>query len=414
MLADDADDESVDHLPDDLGETNERDRDPERDRWATFWKEYEVATLDRRLAVAHEVVEEGDDVDGELAFDLVDGVAAACQEGGRIRELEELINHIEQRDPEVFAEESSWFYSWRVENALLSGGDAKTPLLALAAEADRGIDQFFRLVDRLLYHGREPELREALEIAWPPVRDSDDIMEHGKVELRDLALYLLLLDQLDRNTDLAHDDVDFLKATEPYRLTEGHPWWRDIIDLRTGRRLPKWERIDFALNNDPEAYEQAMFVLSVQFAIELERQHGWQRCRAELARDEAFSFLLQRGRQKRKRARGKNKPRASVSPFSSLITPESLDEFMAGNLDIIGARPYRAACLAKALAFLLSFLVNQGLLDAGEARHLEDELGKRCAPLGRVLDRFVVDPVLIQDVRNSLHGEIAAAVAAAP
>jgi hypothetical protein len=188
----------------------------EKDRWAEFWEEYEVAGLDPRLEMAKHDIEESDGLDGDLAFELVEGVAAACQEDGRTTELEDLIGNIEKRTPKAFASESYWFHSWRVENALLSGGDLETPLMALAAEADRGIDQLFRIVDRLLYHCREAELRHALEIAWPPVRDSHDIMEHSKVELQDLALLLSLLDHLDRNDNLDATDDGFLSATKEY------------------------------------------------------------------------------------------------------------------------------------------------------------------------------------------------------
>jgi hypothetical protein len=399
----DGDDDDAPERSPRRSEEEKDEEDGEEEQRSRFWEKYDQAPLDDRLEMAQTMIGETADFDGELGFELVEPIAAACQKGGRIAELEQVISRIEQRHPEAFAAEAHWFQSWRVENALLTGGDVRTPLLAFAARADHAIDELFRLVDRLLYHGREVELVEALGAAWPILRDCDDLMDYGKVELQDTAQRLILHRHLVRKPDLSPDDPELLSEIEPYREGDDHPWWNDVIEVRTGRHAPEWSRAQFAPSLRREEYERSVFQLSEQFAMALEQQHAWPHGRAELARAEVFGFFSHRGQKKAASSKAKKARRGAASPFSSMLTPESADEHMAGYLDLIGPRPYRAASFALALPHLLSFLVAKGLLDAGEARYLDGALGKRCEPLVRVIGRFVCDPLLVEELRRSVE-----------
>ena len=168
--------------------------------WRLFWHRLADAAVDERIAFAEDVIEHRHDIDGEAAFSLVEALVDPLRRAGRSEMIDRIIDRIQEAHPDAYAAEAHWMSFWRGENATLRpGADLAAPLATLLEHPDRGIDEFFRLSDRLRYHGRIEELVSATLRALPRIERSREIMDHGKWEYRELLFSLLLERHLGRD-----------------------------------------------------------------------------------------------------------------------------------------------------------------------------------------------------------------------
>ena len=385
-------------------------KDPEGERWESFWKRYEKASLDEKLWLAKGAIESEPELDGGVAFDLVESLCS-LQHYGRVSDFGAVIDLVEQRHPDAFQAEAHWFDSWRVENALLTGTELRAPLMALAKSAAKGIDEFFRIVHRVMFYDHLDELVDAINAAWPAIKKDNNIMPYGKAELADIALGLEIEKHVKGNPSLAQDDAAFLAATKAYRLRDGFPWWQDYIEIRTGRLQPIWKRHEFVIGGDVAKWVQRVFLLTVQFSMWLWERRSWPRLRAELARLELCLFVCDRhdeknkaGGPKARKHRQDSLDNQGPSPFAALISPESADRFLAGQLDMFCPGPYRAAAAGLGFPCFIDFLVELGLMDNGEGVSFKKGYSKRVKQLPKGIGGFTGEPRLVAELEAAMTG----------
>jgi hypothetical protein len=378
------------------------DDEPESDDdrfWRLFWDRLHRAPIDQKIALAEEVIEHRQDFNGEAAFSLVEALVDPFRRTGRPEEIDRVIRRIEERRPEAYADESHWMSFWRAENAVFRpDGDLATPVAALLEDPARGFDEFFRLADRLRYHGRVQELAPAMLRALPRVESCSGIMEHGKWEYREIAFSLLLHRHLAENPDLQPDDPTMLAETAPVRDMESD-WLERVVLHVNGRPGRRWTRDEFA-RATPREFADSVFLLTSEFSLVLHERHAWPRSRAELGREMLGRYLAERYSD-RDRTRGRKRD-ARRSPYVLLPEPASADRFMASYLDFLGALPYRVAAFSQALPAWLLFLVERELAIAeDDVSGLRLSLRRRCESLPTILDGHVYDPIMIHDVRHA-------------
>jgi hypothetical protein len=361
--------------------------------WKRFWRDLKRAEPERQVRMVSQMIESRDDLDGELAFYLVEAIVDPLQRAGRAADVDRIIHMIEQACPEAYRAESQWMSLWRAENALLQeGGDVGTPLAQLAREPDRSADGLFKIADRLRYHGRVRELTRVMLQAVPDVMDSPEIMEWGKWEFRHTAFSLVLDEHLERNPRLTSDDPAFLKASAPAAPEDPQRLWR-IVTHASGRADRSWDTRDFR-GGTWDRLGDSVFFLSMDFAHELHHRWGWPRSRAELARQMVQEYVGERASEGTSRTR--------VVPLEP--DPESVDEFAAARLRFIDAQPYRAAAFNLALLPWMGFLCDLGLMEPGDLPELAYETKRRMRVMPQALDRFVFDPVLVEDAEHAWDG----------
>lgn len=385
-----------DDLLDDEWETEPAESDDDR-FWRLFWDRLPKAKVDEAIALAQDVIEHRHDIDGEVAFVLVEALVDPLRRAGRTEMIDRIIERIRQVHPGAYADEAHWLAFWSAENATLRpGGDLAGPLAVLLEHPDRGIDEFFRLSERLRYHGRGEELVPAMLRALPGIERSREILERGKWEYRELAFSLLLERHLGRDPELRSDDADFLHETAPVRDMDGG-WLERIVVHTSGRSTRRWQPRDFD-GVDKARFGGNLFFLTLEFGRALHCQWGWPRSRAELGRERINSYLAQNCDR-----RSEKKPRrGSVDGASWRLRPgrRSADHFVESHLDFLGARPYQAAAFVQALARWLDFSAERALLPADDARSVQRALAEQWRGLADVLDRYVYDPTMIRDVRD--------------
>ena len=116
-----------------------------------------------------------------MAFEMLNVLHDDAVESGDPHALRGVRRRTPRARPEVYDQGAHYYLSWCLLDALAEGRQEVVPSLAreLAARAGRDIDIFNRTLDVLGYHGQLDVLVEALRIAWPLVKSSDNIVPWG-------------------------------------------------------------------------------------------------------------------------------------------------------------------------------------------------------------------------------------------
>lgn len=121
-------------------ETEPAESDDDR-FWRLFWDRLSGAEADEAIALAQDVIEHRHDIDGEVAFSLVEVLVDPLRRAGRTEMFDRIIERIRALHPDAYAEEAHWLAFWHGENAALRpGGDLADALAVLLEHPDRGID----------------------------------------------------------------------------------------------------------------------------------------------------------------------------------------------------------------------------------------------------------------------------------
>lgn len=366
--------------------------------WRTFWRDLPGASVDRQIQLANRVIQQRGDFNGEAAFSLVETLLDPLRRAGRTEAIDGIVERIRKLRPKAYAEESHWMAFWRAENAALRADvDLAEPLAALLERPDRSIDEFFRLTERLRYHGQVKDLAPAMLEALPKVESSPEITEDGKWQFNEVAFALLLHEHLERNPRLRPDDAAFLRATAPVRDME-EEWLERIVVHASGRAKRQWQRGDF-MSRDKNAFGENLFLLTSEFGLALHQRWGWPRSRAEMGRETINKYLAGREAE-RMRTGGRGRSRRATG-YPLLPDPDSAERFMVARLGFLGSQPYQVAVFCPALPHWLRFAADRRLIWVKEASSVHDALRKHARDLSRVLDQYVYDPVMVRDVQRA-------------
>jgi len=122
-----------DDVLDDAWETEPAESDDDR-FWRLFWDRLSSAEVDEAIALAQDVIEHRHDIDGEVAFSLVEALVDPLRRASRTEMIDRIIERIQAVHPGAYADEAHWMAFWRCENAALRpGGDLAGPLAGLLA-----------------------------------------------------------------------------------------------------------------------------------------------------------------------------------------------------------------------------------------------------------------------------------------
>jgi hypothetical protein len=366
--------------------------------WEKFWDDFHDAPVERRLEMAREIVETGEDFDGDVAFSLADGVVEDLRRVGKVDAAADFIDLIEERRPEEYEEEIMWMNYWRAQNAMLRAeGDLKKPLELLSRNAEKGIDQFFNVIYMAMYHGKEEELIPAMTAAWPQIESSPDIMPWGKDEFLEILAELIIGAYADATENPRGDSPELLEKLSPGIDKLDIERIGAIVAHRSGRETAVIFRAadDTPVENPFPSYED-IFCATLEFAYVLVRRLGWTRPRAELARSQIQEYLEKRIDKKKKQRKGK---RPKESPIASLLYPNgnTVENLIGDLLQYMSPQPYRVAALILAMPPWMDFLCEKGV--SGE-RLKADYAKKEVRRLPGVLDSFIYDPVMVGEVRS--------------
>ena len=311
--------------------------------------------------------------------------------------------HSAMRRPEVYDQGAHYYLSWCLLDALAEGRQEVVPSLAreLAARAGRDIDIFNRAVEALDYHGQLDVLVEALRIAWPFVKSSDNVVPWGISEFAENGVNHEIFDYLEHTASPDPADAALLDRVHFFIEEPREDYLREFIDDLTGMSGQDWRADDFALrpprkssredwDDEQEEEDQTpdpgainLYRLISAFVGYLRREEGVPFPRGELVREELYQYFLRRNE-------GDLDPRPSMleqamHPKLKLpkpprpahpLCPErvTLEVHLAGMMGFMNGRYHSAAALFQAMPAWLRFLESRRLIDAASSKKVAAEL----------------------------------------
>lgn len=398
--------------------------DPLMDAWNARWEEFEEADYEERLALFARTLEEGELMDGEMVSEMTGKLFAQTVEHNERDRFDALIEDLQRRLPEVYAEEAHWLLSYQIKNALVAGRWAKAGALAqaLAALAHKQIDVWNAIEEELAYYGQVETLVTAMRSAWPHIRRSRDIVPWGIEEFATRATQYELIYQLEQPGG-AHADDPALQ--ERIRFFIGDQLevetMATTLSWMTGQVTREWKLEDFTVDTGsthqrakrPEvdeaqnAAQRNFFHLTLQFARQLHYEMSVPLTRTELATRELQTYLVQRRNKEleyqesmldtvlRKRDKGRSQ-RKQFAPVPHPLCPdrERLDRYLAQSLGFLSLNRYGAFALIGLTPLWVRFLVAQGLLEAEAGEEALSEL-KQVAEDMRPVIRAETEPAQV-------------------
>ena len=145
--------------------------------------------------------------------------------------------------------EAHYYLSWCLLDALAEGRQEVVPSLAweLAARVGHDIDTFNRAMYALGYHGQLYILVEALRIAWPVVKSSDNVVPWGLSEFAEKGVNHEIFDYLEHTAAPNPADAVLLDRVQFFVEEPREDYLREFIGDLTGKSGREWQADDFAL-----------------------------------------------------------------------------------------------------------------------------------------------------------------------
>lgn len=396
--------------------------DPVAEKAESRWREFESQNSEGRIAVFLETLEDAEVMTDDLAFEMLSLLHTdAVNSGGRTR-FAEWVGALRARRPEVYDEGSHFYLDWCLLDALAESRQEVVPSLAreLAARAGHDIDIFNRARDALMYHGQLAVLVEALRIAWPGVKSSDDILPWGVSEFANKGADHEIFNYLEHTASPDPADPVLLDRITFFVEEPREDYLREFISDLTGKSGRQWQADDFALrpprkkrrddwDDDQEEIQtpdQGAINLSrliSEFVGYLRREEAVPFPRGELVRQELFRYFM-------RRHEGDLDPRPSMleqamQPKLKLpkpprpahpLCPErvTLDVHLGAMMGMMNGLYHSAAALFQAIPAWLRFLESRQLIDADTRRKVAHELLPLHATLLRFWEKYTDDPIL--------------------
>ncbi len=352
-----------------------------------------------------EITEELDEETVLFAADELAVSAATCEERGVVNECFERLRDIHTL---IHAPNAVFYAKWIITNDLLCGrtGRIARYFMEAAGNADRDIDSFFMIISRLAYHGELKTLLDGMRIAWPKIRDDDNIMGWAEGEFAvSLCAYEIFahLEKLEG----AHEDEDalisYLKDFLSFKVNHAKKYLLQF----SGRSRKHWEKEDpFVIQENPEL----LFALTHAFVYYLRSAKGISYTKTKLAGDGLGKYLLQR-------QAGKLRPKPSMLEYAmgrartetEPLPPEhglcpdvvTLDVFISGMFHFMMPKPYEVAALFSMIPSWLHFLESVGLLDDVQKQKTLGELKPLTLSLLKVYESRNDDALLVRDIASA-------------
>ncbi|MBI4675944.1 MAG: SEC-C domain-containing protein [Chloroflexi bacterium] len=379
------------------------------------WDNFREADLDGKVAFFRKRLDEKR-LDGEEAFEML----LAIRDDSHPRhnpaaraQFKTLADQLEAAMPQVYSAEYPFILECLLKDAIADQAwDRVNTLAAQFAQiaADK-TEEFFGVLDALLYHGQTSTLLEEMKLAWDRVSDDPDITPSGVNDFFEVILDLNLFQYLETTPQPRADDpalVESIRAIGNY-----NPVWLELAVARLAAPAPSaWQRADFGNDVDAETWAQNVAALLYEFMAELKRAGignagvSVPYTRSNMAHRWLHQILRQQSIETALAARPKGKRAAAHIPSSPLIPQyKLLDRILAGKFDLFGSEPYPVGALMELGPAYLNFLARRSVIHPTEMDRALDDLAPLIKPLVKVLDSYGADMHLLENMQHAWSDE---------
>lgn len=376
------------------------------------WDRFQDADLDGKIAFFLQRLDEKR-LDNEEVFEMLTAIRDASNprhKPAARAQFRTLTERLEKEMPEVYFSEYAFLLECLLKDAIADQAWARVNDLAaqLTQIAVNKIDEFFEVVDALLYHGQMGVLFEEMKTAWNAVSKSPDIMPSGVQEFFEVLLDLNLFHYVESTPQPHADDPMLLESIRS--IGDYNPIWLNLAVTHLAAPTPSlWQRADFGDGADAEIWEQNVAALLYEFMAERRRSahvgnadSGVPYTRSNIARRLLHQILRQQWVETALTSRPKNK-RAMLPAVTSPLIPqkELLNRILAGKFDLFGSEPYPVSALMELVPAYLHFLAHLGVIHPTELDAALDDLQPLIEPLFKVLDAYGADIHLLANLQTA-------------
>jgi hypothetical protein len=374
------------------------------------WKQFERADVDGKIAMFLEKLDSRQ-LDAEDSFEMLLQIRNQSDihhnAAARVR-FAELIERLRRELLEVYQHDEGFYLEDLIEDAIADQNWTALPGLLdeLVPVLPRAIDEFFRVVYALLYHGQVDPLFNAMNAAWNKIHTSNkDITPWGIDEFATTLMDLVLYRYLETTPSPRPDDPALVEALSVY-MQPNAKWYETAIYHLSAPAPSPWRREDFGESVDAEQWEDNVAALLFEFMADQHRRVNVPLSRSAFLNQRLHQVLHQQfseGPAKSRKPRDKSKQkRVPNAPMSSLIPQyKTLDRTLVSDFHMLGSHPYQAGALMELLPAYLHFTARLGLIHPTEMDQAFDDLRPLAAHMPKLLSSYGGDVHLVQAVETA-------------
>ena len=391
----------------------EADVDPD-----PFWQEFKDEDLQGRVALLRKAMrEQPEELEDDTALEMLSDIDDDAFRQGRFQVLDDLIEALKECLPDLYRERASSYLRRRINNAFAGGRPEAVRDLAVefASLPNLDPDHFSHSLDQMAYHGQLDTLLEARRLAWPSLRDSENIMAWAIDAFAIDSVDCVFFDHCRRHPDPDPSSAELHRELEFYEELEMESIERVLASL-SGQSRRIWTRRDFDWKPSRKtgcakwSDQRELGYLTQEFLGELHRREGVSFTRGELGRFQLWRYIL-------KRFNGDLTPRESL--WETMMSPkkrtrrevpqadhplcpdpETLDRHLDGLLDFLAPQFYKAAALLELIPAWLRFLESRQLIEVAEKAETLYQLQDLHSQMSEFWENHTEDPALASELRR--------------
>lgn len=393
------------------------------------YEQFEAADLDGKVSIYLSLVEgQGDPpMDEQDAVEMLPTLYDGLAENNQRQRFDELVAALKQKQPGAYGGAKGLCLELGIDNLVAQGrwDEVAEPAKELAALAGRYIDTFRGVMDMLDFHGKLPLLLEGSRIAWPKVKESDDIVSWGIDGFATRASIYELYDYFEHHPDASGREDELLQRLRPYADEE--PTWAANYLKHLTRILPEPTSLkladfdlrlckpqrrrhhdddedDSAPEEDQPGPQHALVELSTTFLGWMRKARNVPLTRGEVGRKEMVEFLSDRAEgsldDRRSMAQRMMQPDRKLPkrPIEHPLVPDRdrFEAYLAKLLGMLSWRIYDAAALMYITPLWLEFLELHGLLTTDQRQKAMKSLSDLLEPMKGLMSHRGKDPALVE------------------
>jgi hypothetical protein len=399
--------------------------DPKMEAINARWTEFENAAEDVRRELFIKTLDEPELMDDEMAFEMLNNLYDSTIASGERDVWDNLVEQLHQRLPDVYETSRKYYLGRQITNAIASQDPEQVKTLAkqMAELAGHDIDCYALVVDQLAYHGMLETLSEASHIAWPLIKESDNIM-WGQNTFASWGADCVLFERMEQSGGLNLEDSVLLDEIRYYFEELDPERFAEYAGSMSGQATQTLSLSDFKVSvsrrrdhsddDDDEGLtsksRSALSRLLDVFADYARKIENISYTKSKLARENILRYIVERSAGKLEPRQSlfesitnpQRKPKPKPKPPANVLCPDhdTLDRYLAGLLQFMSPQRYQAIATFELIPVWMRFLESQGLL---EPELLQSSLSKISKLQGSLLPLFqddLSDPVLAENLKN--------------
>ena len=382
------------------------------DTWQEQLGKFEKMELEDKFDFFYDKYEDPDEVNGDFALEILDGLLLQSSREGKWEEYLALDEKIRRNREDLVETYPYWLSRGRILSLIWSDREFE----------DEEVEKLFRNYVEdpdvlsppfwaLIFRAPAARLASYFRIFHSKIEKNDRLMPCVIDEFIDLGIEIEVYSYLSDEGRYDPSDVtteEIIDKIDRYYEGLNRDRLRDMILRLGGKQTYDWEPEDFTPKNasvnerpeEPQYHERDFFALVDEFHRFLYTEEGLTWCRGRIARDQITEYLL-------RRIDGKLEIKFNPKGNSSLTTPrvllpdsETFEEFMNHYLHFLNPDYYQAVTPYLYINSWLKFLLKESLIEKTHSQTVINDLASLKTQYEDFYSEKCPDPEILEAFQN--------------